>query len=194
MSEPRFHYSSTPPSPQFIADLQLLSSLDSDAFAALGEVVLSFLRHSADQEDVLQQFQQKYPQMKSKAKSVLTSLLHFFSLSIQSFGAQHVSTHQQQQNVIADLTRLGLSQDKAELLAGKFLADLTQFYDAAIDKTLHVNQLFDIQWKFGVTAASSEVNQMGACFLQLQMTVEKGQGKENVLMGQQTSTHQHDVR
>ena len=49
---------------------------------------------------------------------------------------------------------------------------------------LCVRPLFVSAWKFGVSAASSELEKMGACFLQLQMTLDRGNGNENVLMGQ----------
>lgn len=38
---------------------------------------------------------------------------------------------------------------------------------AMIAKTLSVNELVDMEWKFGATAATSEVQDAGTCFLQV---------------------------
>ena len=38
---------------------------------------------------------------------------------------------------------------------------------AAIESTLAVNKLVDLQWKFGVTAASSDIQLVGNTFLQV---------------------------
>lgn len=37
-----------------------------------------------------------------------------------------------------------------------------------------INQLVDMEWKFGVTAASSELKKVGNSFLQLKLVVNKG--------------------
>ena len=36
-----------------------------------------------------------------------------------------------------------------------------------------INQLVDMEWKFGVTASSSEMNKVGNSFLQLKLVVSK---------------------
>jgi len=51
-----------------------------------------------------------------------------------------------------------------------------------VDQTLAANQLVDMEWKFGVTAASSELNAVGRCFLQLKLVIDRGDKKEDVLM------------
>jgi len=53
---------------------------------------------------------------------------------------------------------------------------------AQVARTLSVSQLQDISWKFGVSAASSEQDKVGACFLQIQLTLQQGQGSETKLM------------
>lgn len=39
------------------------------------------------------------------------------------------------------------------------------------------NRLIDISWKFGVTAATSELNKVGNTFLQMHITLDKGNGQ-----------------
>jgi COMM domain len=49
--------------------------------------------------------------------------------------------------------------------------------------TLMVNQLLDMEWKFGVTASSDTLNHAGNSFLQLKLVLEKGTSLETVNMG-----------
>ncbi|CAI9597167.1 unnamed protein product, partial [Staurois parvus] len=51
-------------------------------------------------------------------------------------------------------------------------------------RTLSINQLVDMEWKFGVTAASSEVEKAGSIFLQLKMVIRKGSKLEPVYVGE----------
>uniref|UniRef100_A0A671Z1J1 COMM domain containing 7 n=1 Tax=Sparus aurata TaxID=8175 RepID=A0A671Z1J1_SPAAU len=52
----------------------------------------------------------------------------------------------------------------------------------AVRQTLMVNQLVDMEWKFGVTVGTSEVQKVGNIFLQLKLVVRKGNSTENVYM------------
>ena len=46
---------------------------------------------------------------------------------------------------------------------------------AAISKTLMMNELVDMEWKFGVTASSDDKAQVGSTFLQLKLVLNKAQ-------------------
>ncbi|KAM4652616.1 microtubule-associated protein RP/EB family member 1-like [Discoglossus pictus] len=50
----------------------------------------------------------------------------------------------------------------------------------AIGQTLSINQLLDMEWKFGVTAASSELEKAGSIFLQMKMIIKKDHVPEAV--------------
>uniref|UniRef100_A0A672YNW5 COMM domain-containing protein 7-like n=1 Tax=Sphaeramia orbicularis TaxID=375764 RepID=A0A672YNW5_9TELE len=52
----------------------------------------------------------------------------------------------------------------------------------AVRQTLMVNQLVDMDWKFGVTVGTSEVQKVGNIFLQLKLVIRKGNSTENVYM------------
>ena len=54
---------------------------------------------------------------------------------------------------------------------------------AMIAKTLNVNQLIDMSWRFGVTAANSEVSRVGTTFLQLHLVLDKEGERESVHLG-----------
>ncbi|XP_053546050.1 microtubule-associated protein RP/EB family member 1 isoform X2 [Bombina bombina] len=50
----------------------------------------------------------------------------------------------------------------------------------AVDQTPQINQLLDMEWKFGVTAASSELEKAGSIFLQMKMVIKKDHRPETV--------------
>uniref|UniRef100_A0A674DE66 COMM domain containing 7 n=1 Tax=Salmo trutta TaxID=8032 RepID=A0A674DE66_SALTR len=54
----------------------------------------------------------------------------------------------------------------------------------AVGQTLMVNQLVDMEWKFGVTVGTSELQKVGNIFLQLKLVIRKGNSTENVYMGE----------
>ncbi|XP_033646869.1 COMM domain-containing protein 7-like isoform X2 [Asterias rubens] len=81
-----------------------------------------------------------------------------------------------------DLVNLGLSEEKSSYLSDQWKSNLLGLSRTAVGQTLMVNQLMDMEWKFGVTAASSELQQVGSTFLQLKLVVNKGNKTENVFM------------
>ncbi|MEQ2297399.1 COMM domain-containing protein 7, partial [Ameca splendens] len=76
----------------------------------------------------------------------------------------------------------GLNEEKAahfSLQWGEHYAALSRL---AVGQTLMVNQLVDMEWKFGVTVGTSEIQKVGNIFLQLKLVVRKGNSTENVFM------------
>lgn len=49
-------------------------------------------------------------------------------------------------------------------------------------QTFMVNPLVDMEWKFGVTTATSDMKVVGNSFLQLKLVIDKGGKKEDVFM------------
>jgi len=175
-----FHFTSIAPPAQLVRDVQSLSSWPPSALEAFGPVLAAFLGQHRHQEELLAQFSAQHATLAAQARPCLTSLLHFFSSSMKvgaAGGAAQLSQH-----VRADLLSLGLDAERADLLASHCLSSLSEVSSRALAKTLSVAQLVDINWKFGVSAASSEQDKMGSCFLQLRLTIDRGTGNENVLM------------
>ena len=46
-----------------------------------------------------------------------------------------------------------------------------------------INQLVDMEWKFGVTASNNEIDKFGNVFLQLKLILNKGDNLETCFMG-----------
>ncbi|XP_015249066.1 PREDICTED: COMM domain-containing protein 7 [Cyprinodon variegatus] len=86
------------------------------------------------------------------------------------------------EQVKEDLLTLGLNEEKAahfSLQWGEHYAALSRL---AVGQTLMVNKLLDMEWKFGVTVGTSEIQKVGNVFLQLKLVVRKGNSTENVYM------------
>ena len=69
---------------------------------------------------------------------------------------------------------LGLQNDRAALICEKWNANYAAICRSMVGQTFMINQLVDMEWKFGVTAASSEIKKVGNSFLQLKLVVNKG--------------------
>jgi len=82
-----------------------------------------------------------------------------------------------------DLLALGLSEEKTTFFTDRWKENQSSMTRGALSQTLMINQLVDMEWKFGVAAASSELSKVGSTFLQLKLVLDKGgQNRENVYM------------
>ncbi|ELT88652.1 hypothetical protein CAPTEDRAFT_226635 [Capitella teleta] len=86
------------------------------------------------------------------------------------------------EQIQADFTALGLSAEKADYFRAQWRDNQASLSKSALAQTLMVNQLVNMEWKFGVTASSSEVNKLGSTFLQLKLVINKGNKVENMYM------------
>ncbi|KAB1262201.1 COMM domain-containing protein 7 [Camelus dromedarius] len=84
------------------------------------------------------------------------------------------------EQVRADFITLGLSEEKATYFSEKWKQNAPTLARWAIGQTLMINQLIDMEWKFGVTSGSSELEKVGSIFLQLKLVIKKGNKTENV--------------
>ena len=85
-------------------------------------------------------------------------------------------------NVASELQKIGLDPDKAVSVGKAWRKGNAAMAKAAAAKTLMVNQLVDMEWKFGVTASSDDAAQLGTTFLQLKLVTEKGADTETSYM------------
>ncbi|XP_064420295.1 COMM domain-containing protein 7 isoform X2 [Latimeria chalumnae] len=86
------------------------------------------------------------------------------------------------EQVRQDFTALGLSEEKTSYFTDQWILHSPVLSRLAVGQTLSVNQLLDMEWKFGVTAGSSELQKVGTIFLQLKLVIKKGNATENVYM------------
>ncbi|XP_078248388.1 COMM domain-containing protein 7 isoform X2 [Pogona vitticeps] len=159
------------------ADMQPLNQLSAPQFSTLSEVLFQFLQEPKEVERFLAQLSEFASVNKislGPLKNVVKSLL------LVPNGALKRSLSADQ--VRADLITLGLSEEKASYFEEQWKKNAPALQRLAVGQTLMINQLVDMEWKFGVTAGSSELGKVGAIFLQLKLLIKKGNQTEPVYM------------
>lgn len=81
-----------------------------------------------------------------------------------------------------ELQSLGLSKEKSRCFLAQWEERRPLLARAALGRALSINQLVDLEWKFGVTTGSSEVAALGSIFLQLKLVLRKGTQLQNVYL------------
>lgn len=82
--------------------------------------------------------------------------------------------------VRTDLEAMGFGNGAVEEMMKVWSAGRLDAGSAALAHTLKVNPLIDMQWRFGVTAANSEIRHLGATFLQMLLTLDLGNSHQKV--------------
>eukprot|EP00943_MAST-04B_sp_MAST-4B-sp1_P002134 g2134.t1 len=73
-----------------------------------------------------------------------------------------------------DLELLGLASERKEGISQIWKNNYANLSRAAITKTVTMNELVNMEWKFGVTASSNDLESVGNTFLQLKLVINKG--------------------
>ncbi|XP_038659347.1 COMM domain-containing protein 7 isoform X1 [Scyliorhinus canicula] len=173
----KLHFSGEPV-PDFVStDIQTLNKLSSQQFSALTEIIFRFITEPTESERLLNQlseFASQNGMSPGPLKNIVKSVLLVPNGALKrNLTADHVKT---------DFITLGLSEEKAGCFAEKWKLNSAVLSRLAVGQTLTVNQLVDMEWKFGVTAGSSELQKVGSIFLQLKLVIKKGNKSENVYM------------
>ncbi len=162
------------PQPQLFTDVQNLNAFDETQLAQFTSVTLAFLAQKEDSRTRMEQFSADHKINLRALENTIQGVLYFFSESLRRT--------LKQSEVKSDLLKLGLQETKAEILAASYQKEFSSLTVSLIDSTLKINQLVDMEWKFGVTAGTSELSDAGTCFLQLRLVTMKDGKRESVLM------------
>uniref|UniRef100_A0A2K5BWS5 COMM domain containing 7 n=1 Tax=Aotus nancymaae TaxID=37293 RepID=A0A2K5BWS5_AOTNA len=158
----RLHCTQDPVPEAVGGDMQQLNQLDAQQFSTLTEVLFHFLTEPKEVERFLAQLSE-FATTNQISLGSLRSIMK--SLLLVPNGALKKSLTAKQ--VQADFITLGLSEEKATYFAEKWKQNAPTLAQWAIGQTLMINQLIDMEWKFGVTSGSSELEKVGSIFLQL---------------------------
>lgn len=71
---------------------------------------------------------------------------------------------------------LGLKPDVVSIIVECWESKSAQMVSSLLARTITANRLIDLDWSFGVTAATDSCDQVGKTFLQLKLTVDRGDG------------------
>uniref|UniRef100_A0A674IYB5 COMM domain containing 7 n=1 Tax=Terrapene triunguis TaxID=2587831 RepID=A0A674IYB5_9SAUR len=131
-------------------------------FSALTDVVFRFLTEPKEVERFLTQLSE-FATMNEISLGPLKNIIKSILLIPNGALKRNLSSEQ----VRADFIALGLSEEKASYFAEQWKLNSPTLTRLAVGQTLMINQLIDMEWKFGVTAGSSELEKVGSIFLQL---------------------------
>ena len=119
----------------------------------------------------------------AQANSVNVPALRNVARGLIVFFKGAVKHNLQGPQVAEDCAALGISDAAAEVIRSKWEESFASLATAQVTKTIMANQVVDMEWKFGVTAASDEVAQVGSTFLHLKLVVDRGNGqREDIFM------------
>ena len=171
-----YRFTSEPLPTTLLSDLKGLNSLNESQLGEVFDIARSFLTsHAEHAEQLLSAFSAAYAVNEKPLRLLLSSFLYVLSAALQrNLSADALAD---------DLARLHLSPAAASDLSGHYRQCVQQLQAESARGVLTVNELVDFQWRFGVTAASSEVDRVGQTFLQLTLVLDKGtEGRQNVRM------------
>lgn len=161
------------PQQQLFTDVQNMNSFSDEQLKEFMSIVISFLSLKEDSQTMMDRFSQTHRVNPKTLGSMMQNSLFFFS--------ECLKLSLKPEDVHKDLIALGLSEDNAVVVAKIYKKAFATLSGSLIDNTFKVNKLVDIEWKFGVTAATSELSDVGTCFLQLKLALDKDGKKENVV-------------
>lgn len=158
-------------------DFQTLNKFTDQQFVSLTELLYQFLLEPKESERFLAQLSE-FAGENGMGAGPLRGLMK--SILLLPHGALKKNLTAEQ--VKEDLLSLGLNEDKATHFSDQWRVHYPLLSRLAVGQTLMVNQLVDMEWKFGVTVGTSELQKAGNIFLQLKLVVRKGHTTENVFM------------
>uniref|UniRef100_A0A1A7YUM6 COMM domain containing 7 n=1 Tax=Iconisemion striatum TaxID=60296 RepID=A0A1A7YUM6_9TELE len=159
------------------SDFQILNKVNEQQFSRLTEILFQFLLEPKEVERFMQQlldFAGEHGMSAGPLRSLMRSVL----LVPQGALKKNLTAEQMRE----DLITLGLNEDKATYFSQKWGEHYPALSKQAVGQTLKVNQLVDMEWKFGVTVGTSEIQKAGSIFLQLKLVVRRGNSTQNVYM------------
>ncbi|KAH3816101.1 hypothetical protein DPMN_117609 [Dreissena polymorpha] len=166
----------TPPDSVF-SDIQTLNKFQDEQYGHLVQYVFGFLTDPSKSFRLMTQLED-FAAENGVSAGALKNVFKSF-LSIPSNALKKSLTPEQ---IREDLINLGLSDAKADYFGEQWKTNQLALSRSALGQTLMVNQLLDMEWKFGVTAASSELDKVGNTFLQLKLVINTGNGVSNSYM------------
>uniref|UniRef100_H2U4Y0 COMM domain containing 7 n=1 Tax=Takifugu rubripes TaxID=31033 RepID=H2U4Y0_TAKRU len=159
------------------SDFHTLNKLSEQQFVRLIQILFEFLLEPEETERFVQQLGE-FAGQHGMGTGPLRNLMKSVLLVPQGALRRNVSGEQMKE----DLSKLGLNEDKAAHFSQQWVEHYAALSRLAVRQTLMVNQLVDMEWKFGVTVGTSEVQKVGNIFLQLKLVVRKGNSTENIYM------------
>ncbi|XP_067856528.1 COMM domain-containing protein 7 isoform X2 [Heptranchias perlo] len=142
----KLHFSGEPVSDSVSSDIQTLNKLSNQQFSTLTEIIFRFVTEPTESERLLSQlseFASQNGMSPGPLKNIVKSVLLVPNGALKrNLTADHVKT---------DFITLGLTEEKAGCFADQWKLHSAVLSRLAVGQTMTVNQLVDMEWKFGGT-------------------------------------------
>ena len=184
-----YRFTNSPLPSTLLTDLKALNALTEDQLHTLFNIAVHYLSGAQQQHQQQQQQQQQHQTADEELefftrthnvnikplRATLSGLLFILSAALQkNLSAESLSE---------DLTHCALNADTVNVLREEYRLHYVSLTAISLSQVLMVNELTDFEWKFGVTAASSDMNHLGTTFLTLKITIKtQEQQKQQILM------------
>ena len=177
----RFHFAATEDLPQeFLNDIQLAQTIPVDVFKQIVQATRQILTGETELTTIELLTEALAPLAETAETSTLQLSNVVRSLSMLMQGA--IKRNIKIEVLMEDCSNLGFDDDRVRYIAGTWKKYFVAISRGVFSQTLSVNPLKDLDWRFGVTAASSEIKEVGATYLQLKLTLDRGDGLRDVFV------------
>ncbi|KAL9646999.1 hypothetical protein ABK040_013853 [Willaertia magna] len=176
----RYHFIDKEPPQQLLSDFSALEEAPLDVFKNLAIASIRLISGESELTTVQQLLEALTPLSQNCNISVhkLANLIRSLTVFLQAAIGKNLKVDLIEQ----DCTNLGLSEDKSQIISQLWKKYFVAISRGVFSQNLTINPLIDMDWRFGVTASSSELNEVGTTFLQLRLTIDEGGLKKDVFL------------
>lgn len=176
-SDMPYNFCDKDPSQSFIADFQRINELNVEQYDQLLEEVFGFLSSRETAEQFTQNLHEYAERIGINGDSFKDSTKSLIVV-IHSMIKRKMSMQQ----IEADFQALKVEESLIKRFREKWGANFTGLQSSLLKSKFQGKRLVGLDWKLGVTAASSELKQVGSCFIQMKlMTGDRRQQKTSVI-------------
>ncbi|KAM9965262.1 hypothetical protein ACTFIW_005074 [Dictyostelium discoideum] len=168
------------PDQQLINEIGYLSNFSNEQLEQLLDIIFEFMiiQKSEQLLNQIQEFSNEHSINENTLKNIIRGCIIFFKSSAKNnLTIDHLRE---------DCIQFKLDEEQSKLVSTKYKQHYIEISRSLVGNSLTINQVLDMQWRFGVTTSSSEFtksNTTGSTFLQLKLVLDKGNNiKEDVHM------------
>ncbi|GFQ77095.1 COMM domain-containing protein 7 [Trichonephila clavata] len=157
-------------------DFQLLQKLSHEAYLELLDTSFKCLAEKSQPSESLSQYKSICSNLGiefSELEPILQLLLQLTRDAVRK-NTSWTQLHD-------ELLNLGMSEHQVDLFSKWWEKVRSSLVQTTAAETVPINPLIDIEWKFGVSSASSQLNTVGNVFLQMKLEVDQGNGRTKIV-------------
>ncbi|GFT27559.1 COMM domain-containing protein 7 [Trichonephila clavipes] len=153
-------------------DFQLLQKLSHEAYLELLDTSFKCLAEKSQPSESLSQ----YKSICSNLGIAFSELEPILQLLLQ-LTRDAVRKNTSWTQLHDELLNLGMSEHQVDLFSKWWEKVRSSLVQTTAAEIVPINPLIDMEWKFGVSSASSQLNTVGNVFLQMKLEVDQGNGR-----------------